>query len=88
MHPFPQSLQPCIQQGSADPLDGTATTVVRRRWMQRTSIWYAWPSGVLRAKQQIGTLGSQSIHVRLREGDLIVWLWPTKEVVLHDTHSY
>lgn len=85
MHPFPQSLQSCIQQGSADPLDGTANTVVRRRWMQITSVWCAWPSGVLRVKQQKGP--SQSIHVRLRKGDLIVWLWATKELVLHDTHS-
>lgn len=85
MHPFPQSLQPCIQQGSADPLDGTANTVVRRRWMQRTSVWCAWPSGVLRVKQQKGP--SQSIHVRLRKGDFTVWLWTTKELVLHDTHS-
>jgi hypothetical protein len=58
MHPFPQSLQPCIQQGSADPLNSTANIVVRRRWMQRRSVWCAWPSGVLRAKQQKGPKAS------------------------------
>lgn len=61
----------------------SANTVVRRSWVQRRSV-------LLRRTCQTSEHPRAAAKRRLQLGccrRLIVWLWPTKEVVLHDTSA-